>query len=182
MAISPSDSSLFDDIGAAQLPYLYPKRKSNDATEDMEGSQHLIFEAEHWLVSHRSDSRYPGYLMVSSREQQTELHALSYGALLELGFVLQRTEQLLRAAYHPLKVLFYKLGFSTGFHCHFHAVPVTAALLDEVARHPQYDDAPDGNDVILFVSRVYAERNLSSAELVAQAATVEHLRSVALTY
>jgi len=146
--------------------------------EDTEVSHPLIFEADHWLVSHRRDSRYPGYLLVSSREQQAELHALSYGALLELGFVLQRAEQLLRAAYNPLKVLFYKLGFSAGCSCHFHVVPVTAELLDEVARHPQYDNDPDGNDVILLLSRIYGERELTDAELTSQAAAVEHLRSL----
>lgn len=146
--------------------------------DDTETSRHLIFEADHWLVSHRRDSRYPGYLMVSSREQQAELHTLSYAALLELGFVLQGAEQLLRSAYNPLKVLFYKLGFTAEFSCHFHVVPVTAALLDEVARHPQYDNHPDGNDVILFLSRVYGERELTEAELATQAATVKHLRTL----
>lgn len=178
MAISLPGSSLSDDIDVSQLPCFHPKRTSGNAMGDTEGSRHRVFEGEHWLVGHRCDARYPGYLMVSSREQQSELHALSYGALLELGFVLQRTEQLLRAAYKPLKVLFYKLGFSAGYHCHFHVVPVTAVLLDEVARHPQYDNDPDGNDVILFLRRMYCERELTHAEWAAQAAAVERLRSL----
>jgi diadenosine tetraphosphate (Ap4A) HIT family hydrolase len=141
-------------------------------------TSHLIFETEHWLVGHRRDSRHPGYLMVSSREQQSDLCHLTSEALMELGSVLKRTEELLRAAYNPLKVLFYKLGFSPGFSCHFHVAPVTQALLDEVIRHPQYDNDPDGNDVILFLSRVYCERELTRVEADIQSLAVANLVSL----
>jgi diadenosine tetraphosphate (Ap4A) HIT family hydrolase len=127
-------------------------------------SRHFIFETDHWVVSHRRDARYPGYLMVSSREPRSDLCDLSLDALEELGPVLKRTEDLLRSAYDPFKVVFYKLGFSAGFSCHFHVAPVTQDLLAEIARHPNYADDPDGNDVILFLSRVYCERELTEKE------------------
>lgn len=124
----------------------------------------LVFETDHWQVTHRRDARYPGYLMVSSREQHADLHELSTESLKELGIVLKRTEELLRAAYRPLKVLFYKLGFSPGHSCHFHVAPVSADLLAEIKAHPDYDDDPDGNDAILFLSRIYCERELTVTE------------------
>ncbi|HEX7814581.1 hypothetical protein [Dyella sp.] len=143
-------------------------------------TEHLIFQTPHWRISHRRDSRYAGYLMVSSRTRQPELHELPDPALAELGPVLKTAERLLRRVYRPLKVVFYKLGFSKGFSCHFHVAPVTQALLEEVARHPQYDDDPDGNDVILFLSRVYCERELTPEEASRQAITIDALRAASL--
>jgi diadenosine tetraphosphate (Ap4A) HIT family hydrolase len=141
-------------------------------------TNHLIFETVHWVVSHRRDARYPGYLMVSSRDQKDDLCDLGVDTLTELGPVLRRTEVLLRKAYNPHKVVFYKLGFSPGFSCHFHVAPVTLELLTEVACHPDYVDDPDGNDVILFLSRVYCERELSEAERADQRTTTEKLRAL----
>lgn len=137
---------------------------------------HLIFETDHWLVSHRRDARYPGYLMVSSREQHADLCKLSLHALQELGPVLKRTEELLHSAFAPFKVVFYKLGFSAGFSCHFHVAPVTQDLLAEITGHPDYADDPDGNDVILFLSRVYCERELSGEESRHMEGVMERLR------
>jgi len=77
-----------------------------------------------------------------------------------------------------MKVIFYKLGFSSGFSCHFHIAPVTRELMEEVARHPDYDSDPDGNDAILFLSRVYCERALSPQEHASQQKTVQHLRAI----
>jgi diadenosine tetraphosphate (Ap4A) HIT family hydrolase len=99
-------------------------------------------------------------------------------ALAGLGPVLSRAERVLREAYSPLKVIFYKLGFSAGFSCHFHIAPVTQRLMDEVVRHPDYDSDPDGNDAILFLSRVYCERPLSDMEQAAQRNTVDQLRGI----
>ncbi|KAF1006012.1 MAG: hypothetical protein GAK28_02920 [Luteibacter sp.] len=140
---------------------------------------YVIFETRHWTVNHRRDAHYPGYLMVSSRAECGELHELDADALAELGSVLKRVEILLRNAYAPMKVVFYKLGFSPGFHCHFHAAPVTSALLAEVAAHPGYDDNPDGNDVILFLSRMYCERQLSPEEIEEQRRVMSQLRQAA---
>jgi hypothetical protein len=99
-------------------------------------------------------------------------------ALSALGRVLNDTETLLRRAFSPHKVIFAKLGFSPGWTCHFHAIPVTAALLAEIAAHPGYADAPDGNDAMLFVSRVYCERALDEMELPRLTATVAMLRTL----
>jgi len=139
-------------------------------------TEHLIFRTGHWSVSHRRDARYPGYLMVSSHSQSADLYELNNESLAELGIVLKQVELLLRKAYTPLKVVFYKLGFSPGFSCHFHVAPVTSALLAEVAHHPGYVDDPDGNDVILFLSRVYCERELITEEQDEQQATIRRLR------
>ncbi|WP_122813665.1 HIT family protein [Pseudomonas viridiflava] len=137
-----------------------------------------VFETGHWRVSHRRDARYNGYLMVASVVSASDLTDLGDEALAELGGVLRRTEQLLMRAYEPWKVIVYKLGFSAGFNLHFHVVPVTKALLAEIAAHPEYAAEPDGNDVILFVSREYCERMLSAEERVNQVGEVVRLKGM----
>ena len=137
-----------------------------------------VFDTEHWLISHRRDARYPGYLMVSSKEQAAEVSEISEAALSTLGLVLRDTERLLTKAYAPCKVVFYKLGFSRGFAVHFHVAPVTEQLVRKIQEHPAYSNEPDGNDAILFLSREYCERPLTEQELEVQAEIVTWLRSL----
>ena len=125
---------------------------------------HTIFETPYWVVSHRADSRYPGYLLVSSREAKPDLCELSAAGLLEVGSVLSNTEILLRSVYASSKVIFAKLGFCGGLACHFHAIPVTHKLLAEISSHRNGAAEPDGNDAMLFVNRVYCERDLTPPE------------------
>jgi len=138
-----------------------------------------ILSSEHWQVSYRRDARYPGSLIVSSVAEASDIVDLAPQALLALGPVLAWTESLLQAQYAPVKVVFYKLGFSKGFSVHFHVLPVTQTLLAHISAHPDYPAEPDGNDAILFVSRVYAERALTPAERALQADEAARLRQCA---
>ncbi|OLF53963.1 hypothetical protein [Pseudomonas chlororaphis] len=135
-----------------------------------------LLDTEHWQLSYRRDARHPGSLIVASRAPASDLAELPPPALSALGEVLALSERLLRLEYEPHKVVFYKLGFSSGFSVHFHVVAVTRELLQEIAEHPHYPNEPDGNDAILFVSREYAERTLSPAERQEQANQVARLR------
>ncbi len=118
----------------------------------------VIFEDEHWIVNHRIDSAYAGYLMVASKSKATELTDLCSDALQGLGLVLAKVQMLLNATFLPYKVVFSKLGFSKGFNCHFHAVPVSESVIEEVRQHYNYtDEEPDGLDVMLFINREYCE-------------------------
>jgi diadenosine tetraphosphate (Ap4A) HIT family hydrolase len=139
---------------------------------------YVVLETDHWVVAHRADARYPGYLIVASRDPRPELHLLGTETLSALGAVLKDTEILLRSAFSPVKVIFAKLGFTYGLGCHFHALPVSSALLAEIAAHPDYADEPDGNDVMLFVSRIYAERPLDREECGRLTETVVMLRAL----
>src|SRR5262249_1641074 len=139
---------------------------------------HVVFATDHWVVSHRADSRWPGYLIVASLAPLPELSDLDDGALPALGRVLKGTELVLRRLFSPEKVIFAKLGFSPGVACHIHAIPVTAALLAEIASHPDYADEPDGNDAMLFVNRIYCERPLHEEQSRQLTATVGMLRAI----
>lgn len=136
-----------------------------------------VFRNSHWAVTHRRDARYDGYLIMSSVQVASDLSDLSDQALSSLGLVMKTLECLLVKAYSPYKVVFYKLGFSPGFNVHFHVAPVSRALLSEIARHPAYPDVPDGNDVILYLSRHYCERPLSAEETAKQRSAVRLLRT-----
>jgi len=143
--------------------------------------QHLmltIFETTHWKVSHRQDSRYYGHLIIVSKDESPNISDLSSEALTELGGVLSRTEKLLVRYSNPYRVVTAKLGFTTGYSCHFHILPVSQFLLDEIVDHPSYSNEPDGNDALLFASREYCERTLSSSEERIQMHTVEELRNL----
>jgi len=125
----------------------------------------VIFDTKNWIVSYRSDSRYPGYLMISSVEEVDKLSRLSSNALCELGNVLTSTEKLLVLAYEPYKVITTKLGFSKGFNCHFHMIPIVKSVLHEIKKHPKYtNEDPDGIDAILFICREYCEKDLTNQE------------------
>ena len=140
-----------------------------------------IFESQHWLVSHRRDSRYAGLLIVSSKSDASEISDLDSGALSELGGVLAKTEKLLIFHYEPYRVITAKLGFSAGNSCHFHVVPVSINLLNEIVAHPSYTNEPDGNDALLFASREYCERELTIEESSMQKSTINQLRDTELT-
>lgn len=140
---------------------------------------HLIFDTPYWTVTHRRDSRYPGYLIISTRGEQRDLHELATTELQELGPVLREVEILLRRAYSPFKVIYGKAGFSPGFACHFHAIPVTDTLLAEIAAHPDYADEPDGSDAMLYVNRIHCERPLDPHETEAMTDTISALRALA---
>ncbi|UTH76195.1 hypothetical protein [Chromobacterium sp. IIBBL 290-4] len=142
-------------------------------------SELRIFEMAHWQATHRRDARFPGYLILSAKERAADLPALSMAALQELGAALARAETILQRAYEPYKVVFYKLGFTSGLNCHFHVAPITQSLLDEIIADPGYANEPDGNDAILFLSRVYCERPLTAQEREGMQATVQRLRAIA---
>jgi diadenosine tetraphosphate (Ap4A) HIT family hydrolase len=139
-----------------------------------------IFETSYWKITHREDSRYPGHLILASKNCSSEISALDTAALTELGSVMAKAEQLLISAYNPYRVITAKLGFSAGYGCHFHMLPVSRELLGEIAMHPDYTNEPDGNDVLLYVSREYCERSLTEDELKKQLETSSHLANAAL--
>lgn len=142
---------------------------------------HTIFETDHWAVSHRRDSRYPGFLIVGSKSDVVEISGLSQQALSELGHVLAKTESLLISYFKPYRVITAKLGFSVGHSCHFHVLPASTEFLKEIESHPGYANEPDGNDALLYASREYGERDLTQKECELQNHTIKELREHELT-
>ena len=141
-------------------------------------SKFTIFEMKHWLISHRMDSRYPGFLIVSLRDEVSELTSLSHEALTELGPALYQAEKLLNFVYNPYKIIIGKYGFNKGFSLHFHVLPVTENLLEEIKVHPSYTkDKIDGLDVINFVCREYCEKPLNDQQIDVMMVTISMLKA-----
>ncbi len=121
-------------------------------------TEYVVYETEHWIVNHRMNSTYAGYLMIASKSEVSELSDLCPESLSSLGVVLADVERLLQRAYTPEKIIISKLGFSKGFNCHFHAVPVSKKVINEVRKRSSYMfNEPDGNDIMLFINREYCE-------------------------
>lgn len=128
----------------------------------------IVLRKEYWTVNHRLGSVYPGYLMIQAKEPEFALAKLSEGALAELGTVFAEVEALLTETFEPRRVMFTKLGFSPGYPCHFHALPVHEWVFKEMLDDPKWASEPDGGDVFLYVNRLYCEsQEMSKAEKVA---------------
>jgi len=133
--------------------------------EELAQNELMIYETSYWTILHRSDSMYLGYLMVSSLETVSDVCGLSSDSLRELGKVLQITEKLLISVYSPHKVIMTKLGFSKGFSCHFHVLPVSHSLLNQVTEHSHYtNNEPDGVDALSFINREYCDKRLTQRQ------------------
>lgn len=118
----------------------------------------ILNERKFWVVNHRLGCTYPGYLMMASKENVADIRELSAGALAEIGPLLANLEKALIQAYSVTKVVVAKHGFSPGFSCHFHIVPVHGWIMDAIAAHPAYANDPDGNDVMLYANRELCEK------------------------
>ena len=129
----------------------------------------VIHETEHWLVNHRVDTVYPGYLMVGARAPDaTSLASLSPEALAELGGLLAACVHALETRLGATRVYCGRYGHEPDHTVHFHVLPVYAwtverFLADELApKLRAFHASPtlsefDGADLTLFVWRRFAE-------------------------
>jgi diadenosine tetraphosphate (Ap4A) HIT family hydrolase len=143
----------------------------------MQQENEIIFQTKYWIVKHRSDSRYPGYLIVLSTEPVLNISDLSEEALIEMALVLAKAEKLLIEVYSPYRVISFKMGFAKGVNCHFNLIPATFALLEKIQEQKACTyEKPDGSDVVLYVCRKYCERELTNEEYRDLLATTAILR------
>ena len=131
--------------------------------------QFHVLETEHWLVNHRINSALPGYLMIGSRQQISQLPELPPEALSELGLLLAKAEGALREIFGAVRVYSGRYGHSPGHTPHFHVIPIYPwvedlfwkderyRILDSLAEGPG-ETATDGAQMTLFVWREFCER------------------------
>lgn len=131
--------------------------------------QFHLLETEHWLINHRIDSALPGYLMIGSKRYVDDLVDLCPAALGELGPLLALVQRFLQGRFGAERVYLGRFGHTSGFSVHFHAIPVYGWVERAFVRDTRYralDDfrearlghAPDGADLMLFVTREFCER------------------------
>ena len=88
----------------------------------------VIHETEHWLVNHRCDTSYPGYLMVGARDPEaTTLSKLDPEARAELGDLLAGCAHVLETRLGAMHVYCGRYGHEPGHTVHFHVLPVSVA-------------------------------------------------------
>ncbi len=132
--------------------------------------EHLIIvETEHWLISHRVDSHLPGYLMVGSKAETTNLFELAPAAQAELGPLLASVQQALTDLFHLDHIYVGKYGHIEGYSIHFHVIPIYSWVKDAFAADSRYrilqsfytpnvpTSNPDGGEYTLFVWRELCE-------------------------
>ena len=128
----------------------------------------VVHESEHWLINQRIKSALPGYLMVSSKVETTDLARMPSAAQSELGHHLACAQAILKRLFEPEHIYFGRYGHSLGYSIHFHVIPiyrwVVKALADDrrydclrTLDSPESDATPDGGEITLFVWREFCE-------------------------
>jgi diadenosine tetraphosphate (Ap4A) HIT family hydrolase len=128
-----------------------------------------VIETEHWLINHRMTSALPGYLMIGSKQNVDDLADLCPAALAEVGPLLALVQKFLGERLGAVRVYISRFGHTPGFPLHFHAIPIydwieRAFPQDaryramDALREAAFGAAPDGADLILFVTREFCER------------------------
>ncbi|WP_455873859.1 HIT family protein [Rhizobium yanglingense] len=132
-----------------------------------------ILETGSWIVNHRMNSAFPGYLMVGSKTPASELSGLQASALGELGPLLAKVEDALRRVLQARRVYIGRYGHAPGYPIHFHMIPIydwVETLFWEDARYRVLEDlaeypakTTDGAELTLFVWREFCERAVPPA-------------------
>ena len=120
---------------------------------------HLIIkETGHWIVNHRVGSHLPGYLMVGSRMETTNLFDLPPAALAELGPLLALAQQALLDLFRPEQLYLGRYGHMTGFSIHFHVIPIQAWVREAFEADSRYRSVcTDGAGLTHYIWREFCE-------------------------
>ena len=137
--------------------------------------EHLIIKTtDHWIVNHRVDSKLPGYLMIGSRRDTSQLADLSPAALAELGPLLAQAQRALREVLHAEHVYLGRFGHQSGPSIHFHAIPIYAWVKSAFTADRRYDVLKsfytpgagntefDGAELTLYLWREFCEKPVPS--------------------
>ncbi len=123
-----------------------------------------VFRTSHWVISHRSDSRYPGYLIASSKDKIDDFQKLTAEAMSDLKIALTKAERLVILVYGQSKAIIAKLGQHEKI-IHFHIVPISSILAKHIAHHPQYSTiTPEEKRILLYVNKEYCEIPLNEQQ------------------
>ncbi len=129
----------------------------------------VIAQTKHWIVNHRVDSKLPGYLMIGSRADTTNLFDLPAVARGELGGLLSHAQKALQEILHAEHVYLGRYGHQAGPSIHFHVIPIYAWVKEAFTADPRYailksfytpgagNTDYDGSEMTLYVWREFCE-------------------------
>jgi diadenosine tetraphosphate (Ap4A) HIT family hydrolase len=131
---------------------------------------HLVIkQTDHWIVNHRVDSKLPGYLMIGSRIDTTNLFDLPAAALSELGGLLSKAQKALQEILHAEHVYIGRYGHQAGPSIHFHVIPIYPWVKEAFVADARYavlksfytpgagNTEYDGAELTLYVWREFCE-------------------------
>ena len=134
-------------------------------------SRFRVHETDFWLINHRLDSALPGYLMLGSKLQVSDLSEVPDDALATLGPLLARAQRSLKTRLNPTRIYIGRYGHSRGYPVHFHLIPVYDWVEKLFLRDDKYrvfeqfaekdrvmPGGPDGAELTLFIWREFCER------------------------
>lgn len=132
--------------------------------------EHLIIKTtDHWIVNHRIDSKLPGYLMIGSRIDTTDISGLPAEAQAELGVLLADAQKALQEVLHAEHVYLGRFGHQAGLSIHFHIIPIYSWVKAAFNSDPRYmilksfytpgagNSDFDGAELTLYIWREYCE-------------------------
>ena len=120
----------------------------------------IVHETEHWVVNQRVGCPVAGYLIVGARAPDAaELPDLALGAQHEIGTLLARATEILRADLGAERVYVGRYGHEPGHTVHFHVMPVYPWIVSAFHADPRYsvEPDPDGANLTHFIWREYCE-------------------------
>jgi len=129
-------------------------------------SNMIVHETEHWVINQRIGCPVPGYLMIGAKAPDAgELSDLSPAAQHEIGGLLARATQILRADLGAERVYVGRYGHTPGHTVHFHVMPVYPWIVSAFHADPRYsvESDPDGANLTLFIWREYCESSTPPA-------------------
>jgi diadenosine tetraphosphate (Ap4A) HIT family hydrolase len=120
---------------------------------------HILYQSKSWVVNHRVDVVYPGYLILTGNRNAKSLNEYKKENLNNLGIILAFCEKMLAS---EIGVKICRYGFTKGIPFHFHIVPIYNWLEQKIKHHQKYkdifndvDEELDGADYMFFISREY---------------------------
>lgn len=124
---------------------------------------HIIYQSNNWIVNHRVDTIYPGYLIVSTTSTKSDLHEIDVLASKKLVCILSFCERFLYKKAFATKVLICKYGFTKDLPFHFHIIPIYTWVIDEIKQDAKYleifksKDQFSGPGVSFYISKQYEQ-------------------------
>ncbi|WP_392551561.1 hypothetical protein RHO13_01400 [Orbus wheelerorum] len=129
----------------------------------------LIKQTAYWNINHRINSALPGYIMLSSRLDEGQLHLLPQKALTEMTYLMSKIDYALNELLTPNHLYISRYGHNKNLAIHFHFIPITQWLINLFWQDQRYrqlqsfgaenpETITDGAELTFFIWREFCER------------------------
>lgn len=116
--------------------FLKKEKKKNDVFSAPPES--ILIETKYWIVNQCIDSALPGYLILSSKQNTTNLSELPPEALAEMGPLLASLQKAATDLLKPSYLYIGRYGHMKGCSFHFHIIPVYDWVVESFMKDKRY--------------------------------------------